>query len=240
MVAIVLLPGMDGSGDLFADFCAALGEEVRPVVVSYPKNLPLDYRGLEAFARDRLPVNEPFFLLGESFSGPIAISLAASKPTGLIGLVLCCTFARNPHPLLSYFKRMTGVLPVAASLSGLMAPLLFGSFSSLSLRTRLQQTLSDISADTLRARLRAVLEVDYSGKMKEIEIPVLYLQAADDRIVPSSAGRYIQTAVPSTTIVRLHSPHLLLQAIPFEAATVVKKYCAEAVMSFDVSQIKRN
>ena len=34
-VTPVLLPGMDGSGELFADFIAALGDAVVPVVVPY-------------------------------------------------------------------------------------------------------------------------------------------------------------------------------------------------------------
>ncbi len=48
---LVLLPGMDGSGALFADFIAALGDAVAPVVVSYPPDLPLDYAALAAFSQ---------------------------------------------------------------------------------------------------------------------------------------------------------------------------------------------
>jgi hypothetical protein len=35
-VALVLLPGMDGTGELFAPFVAALGKTTPVVVVSYP------------------------------------------------------------------------------------------------------------------------------------------------------------------------------------------------------------
>ncbi|MGQ0798894.1 MAG: serine aminopeptidase domain-containing protein [Pseudomarimonas sp.] len=43
-----------------------------------------------------LPRSEPYFLLGESFGGPLAIALAARQPRGLLGLVLCASFARYP------------------------------------------------------------------------------------------------------------------------------------------------
>jgi pimeloyl-[acyl-carrier protein] methyl ester esterase len=79
MVAIVLLPGMDGTGAMFAGFASSPEEEHRPIIVSYPEDQPLGYRDLEALARTFVPTNEPFILLGESFSGPIAISLAASN-----------------------------------------------------------------------------------------------------------------------------------------------------------------
>ena len=89
---------MDGTGELFADFIAALHDAVVPLVVSYPKGQVLDYEALTEFARASIPFDRPFVLLGESFSGPVAIALAAFRPPGLRGLILCCSFARNPVP----------------------------------------------------------------------------------------------------------------------------------------------
>ena len=88
---------MDGTGIELADFVAALAPELEAIVVTYPNDRPMDYAGHEVVARASLPIDRPFVLLGESYSGPIAISIAASAPPGLIGLVLCCSFARNPR-----------------------------------------------------------------------------------------------------------------------------------------------
>jgi len=93
MVTLILLPGMDGTGLLFQDFVEALGAEIRAVVVSYPKNESLTYTALESTVQRQLPSDEPYVLLAESFSGPLAISIAASGPSGLLGVVLCCSFA---------------------------------------------------------------------------------------------------------------------------------------------------
>jgi pimeloyl-ACP methyl ester carboxylesterase len=101
MITSVLLPGMDGTGVLFADFVASLPPEFKPLVVAYPNDPKLGYPELEVLARAALPRDQRFILLGESFSGPVAISIAASNPPGLLGLILCCTFARSPHPLLA-------------------------------------------------------------------------------------------------------------------------------------------
>ena len=95
MITVVILPGMDGTGIELTDFVAALAPEVEAIVVTYPNDRPMDYAGHEAVARTSLPIDRPFVLLGESYSGPIAISIAASAPPGLIGLVLCCSFART-------------------------------------------------------------------------------------------------------------------------------------------------
>jgi pimeloyl-ACP methyl ester carboxylesterase len=93
---LVLLPGMDGTGLLFEPFLKAL-KGFEPLVLRYPRGLT-DYADCVAYARARLPKERPFLLLGESFSGPVAIALAAERPAGLRGLVLCSTFARNPRP----------------------------------------------------------------------------------------------------------------------------------------------
>jgi pimeloyl-ACP methyl ester carboxylesterase len=100
MITLILLPGLGGTGELFEPFLAALGSAVAVKVIRYPGDVALGYDALGRFVRAMLPEGEPFVLLGESFSGPIAISLAATGGTQLRGLILCCSFARNPRPSL--------------------------------------------------------------------------------------------------------------------------------------------
>src|SRR5271155_2503715 len=102
---------MDGTGIELTDFVAALAPELEAIVVTYPNDRPMDYAAHEVVARASLPAGRPFVLLGESYSGPIAISIAASAPPGLIGLVLCCSFARNPRPGLAWLRPIVRVLP---------------------------------------------------------------------------------------------------------------------------------
>src|SRR5687768_1455482 len=108
-MTLVLLPGMDGTGLLFADFVAALGAQVETQVLRYPPDEILGYAELEARVRAALPTDRPLVLLGESFSGPIAISIAATPPPNLRGLILCCTFARFPLP--ASIKALAKLLP---------------------------------------------------------------------------------------------------------------------------------
>lgn len=229
MTALILLPGMDGSGALFADFLSCLDPAIKPIVVSYPANQPLGYRELTDFARSYLPANEPFVLLGESFSGPVAIALAAERPAGLAGLILSCTYARNPLPWLQPTKGLIGFVPVSGKLSGLLAPLLFGRFSSAALRAGLRQALARVSAGALRARMRAVLDVNFSGPLKSVHVPILYLQATGDRVVPASASRAVVATGRDVELVAFRGPHLLLQALPDETAKVIGKFIHKAV-----------
>ena len=224
MITLVLLPGMDGTGDLFAEFVLALNDDVTPIIVSYPQDHAMGYEELEKYVRDRLPVDQQYVILGESFSGPIAISIASSQPAGLIGLILCCTFTSNPLPLLKPMRHLISALPISSKLTIFIAPFLFGQYSSKMLRRNLQLTLGKVTASTLRKRLRAVFDIEVSMLLERIQIPILYLQAKDDRIVPISALNRICEYAKNLQVVTFRAPHLLLQVIPSKSAETVKTF----------------
>jgi pimeloyl-ACP methyl ester carboxylesterase len=99
---------MDGTGHLFEPFIAALGGEFNVKVVRYPAAEPLGYAELEGIARAALPLEGPCVLLGESFSGPIAISLAASAPERLQGAHLVLHLREQPAPCLCRLESVGG------------------------------------------------------------------------------------------------------------------------------------
>src|SRR5689334_21645025 len=93
---IVLLPSMDGTGELFAEFRLMKPAGFEVSVIELPEE-PLSYADLERLIEPRLSQDEPFVLLGESFSGPLAIRLAAKRPPNLRGLILCNSFVSAPR-----------------------------------------------------------------------------------------------------------------------------------------------
>jgi pimeloyl-[acyl-carrier protein] methyl ester esterase len=213
---LVLLPGMDGTGELFAPFIAALGGEFDVRVVRYPGDHCGGYEALEAIARSEIPEDQPYVLLAESFSGPIAMSIAASVPNQLRGLVLCCTFARNPRPVLAPLKALLGVAPMKA--------LPAGSMIGAQMRAPLQAALGRVTSAALRARMRAVLAVDVCDRLAKCEVPILYLRATRDWLVPRAAARLVALIKPATRIIEFDAPHFLLQTAPQQAAREVAAF----------------
>lgn len=224
MITLLLLPGMDGTGQLFAPLIAALPAEFRVKVVSYPANKALGYAELEALVRAEVPDHGPYAILGESFSGPIAVSLAAATSQRLLGLILCCTFVRNPHPVLSGLRSLVGLMPVSFAPIVLMRHMLLGRFSTKVLCTALVNSLAQVSPLALHARIRAALEVDVADKMSMVQVPVLYLRAAHDRVVPKGASELVLRCNPRVQCVELDAPHFLLQTVPAEAAKVIAHF----------------
>src|SRR6266699_1972425 len=77
---LVLLPGLDGTGELFAPFVQSPSNHFSCTVVSYPRDKLLNYQQLIPRIREAMPWNERFVLLAESFSGPLAFQFAAVQP----------------------------------------------------------------------------------------------------------------------------------------------------------------
>jgi pimeloyl-[acyl-carrier protein] methyl ester esterase len=226
VVAIVLLPGMDGSGTLFADFISAL--KMRSKVVSYPTDQPLGYDELKEFVRSFLPSDEQFILLGESFSGPIAISLASERLPQLRAVVLICSFARLPDlPLSWLLKRLGSALPFWRAPSPLVARVLLGRFRSAPIEAVLKRAIHAVPPQVWKVRLSAVLAVDEKSSLCRIQVPVLYLRASKDRVVFPSASEVISEYAPGTKVVEIEGPHFLLQAKPQESAVAVRAFANE-------------
>jgi pimeloyl-[acyl-carrier protein] methyl ester esterase len=95
-MTLVLLPGLDGTGNLFSWFIGALPPHLSAKVIAYPADQVLNYSQLLAYVTDRLPIQEPYMVLAESFSTPLVVHLAARHPANLKGLIMCAGFVTNP------------------------------------------------------------------------------------------------------------------------------------------------
>lgn len=223
MMKLVLLPGMDGTGELFSEFIATLPVAFGTTIVRYPSAQSLPYSELENIVRAACPVSEPFILVAESFSAPLAIKYAATCPANLRGVVLCAGFATSP---VKGWRRFLG---------SLLAPLVFriplsdlaaehwlvGPDARPSLLAAVRGAISSVQPKVLAARLRAVLACEVRPELGRIAVPILYLQAKEDRLVNPSCLVELQQVKPQMAVTVLDGPHLLLQRKPLGAADVV-------------------
>jgi hypothetical protein len=77
---LVLLPGLDGTGDLFDDFVAALPQGIAVRVGRYPTQQSLKYPQLAARIKELTADLSEFAIVAESFSSPLAIVYADENP----------------------------------------------------------------------------------------------------------------------------------------------------------------
>jgi len=225
-VKLVLLPGMDGTGRLFADFVAALGDGFRTVVVSYPQDSILSYAELEQSARSASPVSEPFVVLAESFSTPVAIRWAASAPDNLRGVVLCAGFVNSP---LKGLRRLVAlsfgrILFRWSPPSFVLRWLLVGRGADSALMAAIQEALSEVKPEVLATRLRFVLNCDERMSLRRLELPVLFIRPTQDGLIPDWSYEEIRASNPVVEMIEVNGPHLILQTNPMKTAKIVSDF----------------
>lgn len=219
---LVLLPGLDATGTQHAAFTAAMARlGVAVTVMAYPVDRALDYAALADVVRPALPTDSDYVLLGESFSGPLALVIAAAPPPRLRGLILSTTFARLPWRALRRLHALVYWAPVRALPMPALSWLLFGRWGSRALRAALQVALASVHAPVLRTRAVAALGVDVAAQARAVDLPTLCLHAAHDRLLPARCQRHLSALFPAQATTWLDGPHLMLQARPEAAAAVI-------------------
>jgi pimeloyl-[acyl-carrier protein] methyl ester esterase len=225
----VLLPGLDGTGKLFAEFLKALDLSVRAIVVPYPQDIPLNYDELEVLVRAALPSDRAFVLLGESFSGPIAIRIAARPPARLVGLILSVTFASNPFPRLAWARPLAAYLPLKSFPRWVRAPLMWGSASPKRAPRQSERAMAGVSTAVVRHRIAALLAADENSSLGSILLPTLVLSARRDRVISKAATMGILRGIPHARRIEIDGPHLLLQTCAGESAAAVLSFMRERI-----------
>lgn len=220
----VVLPGMDGTGALLVEFAAALGEQFQVEVIDYPRDRPLDHAGLREWVRERLP-GPDYLLVAESFSGPIALALAAEHPPGMRALVLCASFGQIDLPFKRALASIAALMPVRAVPMRLLSHVLWGRWHSRLHQKQLADVLSSVDPVVLQCRLRQTLSAQ-ACPVQTLPMPLLYLQAEADRVVAAGAAAGLASTQPHMQVRRFDAPHFLLQVRPRECAQAIAAFAA--------------
>jgi pimeloyl-ACP methyl ester carboxylesterase len=218
-IALVLLPGMDGTGKLFSWLLDALPGWILPRPVQSPVDAELSFSDLLLTAQSAIPSDEPFVLLAESFSTPIAVRIAAARPSNLRALVICAGFVASPvrGPLRLLLSFLAPGLFRFGVPDMVVSGLLLGKTGSRNRLRSVSAAISSVSPRVLSHRLRAVLECDEMAELEKVVVPILYIRAGKDRLVGESSLPTILRVRPNTSLARIIGPHLILQAEPQRA-----------------------
>lgn len=228
---LLLLPGMDGTGKLFDPLLSVLPPSLVAVVVAYPVDRPCGYAELLPLVEAAIPDGCEFLVLGESFSGPLALLLAARRPPGLRGVILCASFARSPLPLVVRWLRGL-IRPWIFRLApqSLTRRALLGRFETAPLAQLIDATLAAVRPEVLAARARAIATVDVGVELQACRVPILYLAATEDRLISRRSLTQIQRLQPRVEVAVLPGPHLLLQVAPEQAARVIQAFADSCLL----------
>ena len=226
-MTLVLLPGMDGTEILFAPLLRSLPAWIRPVVIEYPDMGMNSYEELIEFVDKEVSSLDNFAILGWSFGGPLALMIAARRPSQVSAVVLCATFVTPPSPTLARLRPIV-ITPVYAVVRALRRiRYVIPGFASSELRRAKAVLWRRLSPRMLAARARAALSVDARDLLKACRAPLMYLASSHDATVPR-ANREIVTAIaPQTQVFEVVGAHHSLFTKPVESVAYLVQFLGQ-------------
>jgi len=222
---LILLPGLDGAGLAFGPLLEMLPASIRPTVVTYPRERVMGYQELLPLVTGMLP-NEPFILLGESFSSPLSITIAAARPCGLRGLILCSAFARNPlwlapnwlapmaHPAI--FRLYNPYVRAKAWWRGA------GPYSTARLAA-----IAGLRPEVVANRARSAMRVNVMHQLSNCLVPVLYIRGDRDRLVHQRNLAEMAECLPSMRVATFDGGHAVLESRAALACAAIVDFMAD-------------
>ncbi len=211
--AVVLVPGIDGTGRLFYRQTPGLARSFR--VATYA--LRDDARSMDTLVADLSQVIEAVapderraVVIGESFGGALALSLTLARPERVSALVVLNSFAHfTPQ-----FRLRLAIVALSAMPWGAMGLVrrltAFRLHSPHTHRTEIERFLA-LTAQASRTgyinRLHILRQYDLRDRLHEVRVPTLFLASDRDHLVPAvpQAG-YMAARVPGA-VMRVLSGH---------------------------------
>jgi pimeloyl-ACP methyl ester carboxylesterase len=222
-----MMPGLDGTGIMFRPLLREFKGAVDPVVISYDQE-ECSYQALVDKVTGSLPRND-FFMLGESFSGPIALMIAGQKPEGLKGIILCASFITNPSAMFPSFLSFLVQAPLFSAWPvSLKADVLTGGRGNGQIKELMREAKGKTKNKALASRTREVLRVNVAEQLRQCRYPILYLKGARDLVVRGHNLRKIKKIKKDVSDVTLDTSHLVLQEAPHDSAKEILKFIKSA------------
>jgi pimeloyl-ACP methyl ester carboxylesterase len=230
--AVVLVPGMNGTGELFYQQVPRLQRSYR--VATY--SLRDDATSLDVLAGDLAravdivaPVERRAIIVGESFGGAVALTFALKYPDHVSNLVILNSFPYfAPQVRLRLAIASLTILPWGA-MSLVRHLTAFRLHSPHTHRTEVKRFI-ELTAHATRDgyinRLKLLKRFDVREQLDNIRQPTLFLASEHDHLVPAVAqARYMANRVPSSVmrILKGHG-HICLIAADLDLAQVLTEW----------------
>lgn len=225
-IRTIVLPGMDGTGKLLRRFCQAAPDSHAVSAIALPAKRMDGFRSLARHVANELPIDERVLLVAESFSGPIAVNVAADYHDRVIGIVLVATFVDPPTPFVA--RLVPWNLVFRCPLPRLAARIaLVGKDASNDDIREIRNAVRDVPPAVMSDRVKQLITLDETASLKKCRCPLLYLRATADRLVPERCWRTIRALRPDAKLAEIEGPHFILQQKPREVWRHITEFTRE-------------
>jgi pimeloyl-ACP methyl ester carboxylesterase len=203
----LLIPGLDGTGEMFYRQIAALSSSHRVLAWKFSERSGFDFRDLVEELGDGTAGEEPgsILVVGESFGGTIAMHYVLAYPERVSRLALINTFPYyRPRRRILLGRRLVPLLRVKRLQSiknFIVDRVLTHEGVPKEDREVYRRIVQLVNFGAYQRRLELVQQVDLRPRLHEIMVPTLLFASGRDKIVPSIAeARFMASRIPDSTV----------------------------------------
>ena len=227
--ALVLVPGMDGTGQLFYRQTPSLSESFRTATYALRSNartMDMLVDDLSCVIDTIAPETRRAVVVGESFGGALAMSFALARPEQVSALVVLNSFPYfSPQFRLRLARYGLALLPWGA-MPLIRRATAFRLHSAHTHREEIRRFM-ELTASADREgyinRLQLLMSYDIRDRLPDLQPPALFLAAEQDHLVPAiQQAQLMVSRVPHGTLRVLHGHrHVCLIAPDINLAQMV-------------------
>jgi pimeloyl-ACP methyl ester carboxylesterase len=236
---LVLVPGMDGTGELFYRQVPSLARRYRVVTYALREDATMEdlVVDLAAVIHSAAPEGGGrATVVGESFGGTVALSFALRHARMLDRLVILNSFPHFlPQGRLRLGIAVLGWLPFPWWVMSVVRRLTAFRLHSRHTHAREIRRFMQLTSSTTRRgylqRLRVLERYDLRERLREIRTPTLFLASDRDHLVPSvEQARYMAERVPRATlrVLRGHG-HICLIAPDLDLGEILDEWTGVSI-----------
>jgi len=224
-MSLVLLPGMDGTGELFEPLLGCLPDWINPIVISYPRDKPCSYQALKTRVLKVLPTDTDYVILGESFAGPLAVLISGAKPAGLKGIILCASFVKKPFRVIPSWFSLLSVSPVYMLWPAtIRLRSMFGRDKYKKLAIMALNAIRSVRPGVIAERVKEIMNVNVEHELKQSDVPMLYLVGSKDYLIRKHNVAGIKKIKNDLIVAEINTQHFVLQLEPEQSANEIEKF----------------
>ena len=231
--AVVLIHGAFGSRSHFAAQVEHLAQRHRVVALDLhghgDSDLPKDGFRISDFTGDVIAVCEAAnldgaVLCGHSFSGAIALEVAAARPDLVAGVVLLDGTILYPEGLRT--QALSNLVPVlegpgwAEAMQGYLGGRGFGPYDSPDLKARVMQEIGRGPGGLAAPLMRYVLSSDHASLIASSDCPLLYIHAR----VPTDLARLRELRPDALIASVAGSGHWMMLEVPDQVKAMLDRF----------------
>lgn len=215
---LILLPGMDGTGDLFKPLLEALPAHITYQVIPLSDEC-LNYSEQASQIAEQIDTDE-VIILAESYSGKVVYELCKLN-LNIKHIIFAASFINRPSSISKFASLLpTNLIKKKLIPNQVLSKLFFDSYNMSNKVLAVFESLNKVSNRTLSSRLDLISSLNEPSGSFDIEAS--YIKPSNDLFVMAECITPIKNAFRSLDVINVSGGHFIVQSNPERCSEIIQ------------------